>query len=77
MRQRSATFTPSREGNTHNDFAAGLRNDHIYCVTGPFNNTVYYAEVIPLSNPSLNPAPDYFRFLQQEYSFKGDLASYS
>ena len=69
-----ATFAPSREGNTYNEVAAGLRNDHIYCVTGPFNNTVYYAEVIPNSNPSSNPAPDYFRFLQQKYSFKGDLA---
>jgi hypothetical protein len=69
-----ATFTPSREGNTYNAVAGGLRNDHIYCVTGPFNNTVYYAEVIPLANPSSNPTPDYFRFLQQKYSFRGDLA---
>jgi len=69
-----ATFTPSREGNTYNAVAGGLRNDHVYCVTGPFNNTVYYAEVIPLANPSSNPAPDYFKFLQQKYSFRGDLA---
>jgi len=69
-----ATFTPSREGNTYNNVAAGLRNDHIYCVTGPFNNTVYYADVIPLANPASNPTADYFRFLQQKYSFKGDLA---
>src|SRR6478672_4415292 len=69
-----ATFTPSREGSTYNEVAGGLRNDHIYCVTGPFNNTVYYADVIPNPNPSSNPAPDYFRFLQQKYSFKGDLA---
>src|SRR5689334_1978219 len=69
-----ATFAPSREGNTYNNVAAGLRNDHIYCVTGPFNNTVYYADVIPNPNPSSNPAPDYFRFLQQKYSFKGELA---
>jgi len=69
-----ATFTPSREGNTYNAVAGGLRNDHIYCVTGPFNNTVYYADVIPLANPSSNPAPDYFKFLQQKYSFRGDLA---
>lgn len=69
-----ATFTPSREGNTYNAVAAGLRNDHVYCVTGSFNNTVYYAEVIPLANPSSNPTPDYFRFLQQKYSFRGDLA---
>ena len=69
-----ATFSPSREGNTYNEVAGGLRNDHIYCVTGPFNNTVYYADVIPNSNPSSNPAPDYFKFVQQKYSFKGDLA---
>ena len=69
-----ATFTPSREGSTYNAVAGGLRNDHIYCVTGPFNNTIYYADVIPNANPSSNPAPDYFRFLQQEYSFRGDLA---
>jgi hypothetical protein len=69
-----ATFTSSREGNTYNAVAGGLRNDHVYCVTGPFNNTVYYAEVIPLANPSSNPAPDYFKFLQQKYSFRGDLA---
>src|SRR5690242_5739521 len=69
-----ATFSPSREGNTYNAVAAGLRNDHIYCVTGPFNSTVYYAEVVPLANPSSNPTPDYFKFLQQKYSFKGDLA---
>jgi len=68
------TSTPSREGSTYNAVAGGLRNDHIYCVTGPFNNTVYYAEVIPLANPSSNPTPDYFRFLQQKYSFRGDLA---
>lgn len=69
-----ATFSPSREGNTYNNVAAGLRNDHIYCVTGPFNNTVYYADVIANPNPSSNPAPDYFKFLQQKYSFRGDLA---
>jgi hypothetical protein len=69
-----ATFATSREGSTYNTVAGGLRNDHIYCVTGPFNNTVYYANVIPNPNPSSNPAPDYFRFLQQKYSFKGDLA---
>src|ERR1041385_3803205 len=69
-----ATFTSSREGKTYNAVAGGLRNDHVYCVTGPFNNTVYYAEVIPLANPSSNPAPDYFKFLQQKYSFRGDLA---
>jgi hypothetical protein len=69
-----ATFSSSREGNTYNAVAAGLRNDHIYCVTGSFNNTVYYADVIPNPNPSSNPAPDYFKFLQQKYSFKGDLA---
>jgi len=69
-----ATFSPSREGNTYNDVAGGLRNDHIYCVTGPFNNTVYYADVVTNSNPSSNPAPDYFRYLQQRYSFRGDLA---
>lgn len=69
-----ATFSPSREGSTYNDVAAGLRNDHIYCVTGPFNNTVYYADLIPNPNSSSNPAPDYFRFLQQKYSFRGELA---
>src|ERR1041385_1839952 len=69
-----ATFASSREGNIYNAVAAGLRNDHVYCVTGPFNNTVYYAEVIPLANPSFNPAPDYFKFLRQKYSFKGALA---
>lgn len=69
-----ATFSPSREGNTYNAVAGGLRNDHIYCVTAAFNNTVYYADVILNPNPSSNPAPDYFKFLQQKYSFKGDLA---
>src|SRR5690349_5793128 len=69
-----ATFSPSREGGTYNAVAGGLRNDHVYCVTGPFNQTVYYTDVIPLANPSSNPAPDYFRFLQQKYSFRGDLA---
>src|ERR1043166_4268204 len=69
-----ATFAQSREGNTYNDVAGALRNDHIYCVTGPFNNTVYYADVVTNSNPSSNPAPDYFKFLQQKYSFRGDLA---
>src|ERR1051325_6379034 len=37
-----ATFSPSREGNTYNQAAAELQNDHIYCVTGAFNTTVYY-----------------------------------
>src|ERR1043166_8559198 len=69
-----ATFAQSREGNTYNDVAGALRNDHIYCVTGPFNNTVYYADVVTNSNPSSNPAPDYFKYLQQKYSFRGDLA---
>lgn len=69
-----ATFSPSREGDAYNAVAGGLRNDHIYCVTGLFNNTLYYADVIPLANPSSNPAPDYFKYLQQRYSFRGDLA---
>jgi hypothetical protein len=69
-----ATFTPSREGNTYNQFAGALRSDHIYCVTGTFNNTVYYADVIANPNPSSNPTPDYFKFLQQKYSYRGDLA---
>src|ERR1043165_5639826 len=69
-----ATFSPSREGNTYNQAAAELQNDHIYCVTGAFNNTVYYADVVTHSNPSSNPAPDYFKYLQQKYSFRGDLA---
>src|ERR1051326_6133319 len=69
-----ATFSPSREGNTYNAAAAGLRTDHIYCVSGSFNNTVYYADVIANPNPSSNPTPDYFKFLQQKYSFRGDLA---
>jgi hypothetical protein len=49
----------------------GLPADHIYCVTGSSNNTIYYTEPIRMTNPSYNPSVDYFRFLQQKYSFKG------
>jgi hypothetical protein len=50
----------------------GLPPDHMYCVTDSFNNKVYYAEPIALTNPSHNPSAEYFRFLQQKYSFKGN-----
>ena len=51
---------------------SGLLPDHRYCATDTFNNTVYYAELIKVTNPSSNPSSDYFRFLQQKYSFKGN-----
>jgi hypothetical protein len=62
--------TPGGQG-AYVDVEGGLRPDHIYCVSDAFNNTVYYAEPIALTNPSINPSRDYFRFLQQKYAFKG------
>jgi hypothetical protein len=53
------------------DVEGGLPADHIYCVTGSSNNTIYYADPIRVTNPSYSPSVDYFRFLQQKYSFKG------
>ena len=63
--------TPGGQG-SYVDVEGGLRPDHMYCVSDTFNNTVYYAEPITLTNPSINPSRDYFRFLQQKYSFKGN-----
>ena len=54
----------------------GLPPDHMYCVSDTFNNTVYYAEPIALTNPANNPSSDYFKFLQQKYSFKGNFRCY-
>src|SRR5215470_11906262 len=63
--------TPGGQG-AYVDVEGGLRPDHMYCVTDTFNNTVYFADLIKLTNPSINPSSDYFRFLQQRYSFKGN-----
>jgi hypothetical protein len=66
-----ASFSPHQNGDYVN-VEGGLPPDHMYCVTDTFNNTVYYADLIKLTNPSINPSRDYFRFLQQKYSFKGN-----
>ena len=68
----TASFnTRPREQGAYVNVEGGLPPDHIYCVTGSFNNTVYYAEPIRVTNPSDNPSVSYFRFLQQKYLFKG------
>ena len=68
---KAALDAPKGQGDYVN-VEGGLPPDHMYCVTDTFNNTVYYAEPIALTNPSINPSADYFRFLQQKYSFKGN-----
>ena len=68
---KAALDAPKGQGDYVN-VEGGLPPDHMYCVTDSFNNTVYYAEPIALTNPSNNPSSDYFRFLQQKYSFKGN-----
>lgn len=67
-----AAFNAPRGQGDYVNVEGGLPPDHIYCVTDTFNNTVYYAEPIAWTNPSNNPSSDYFRFLQQKYSFKGN-----
>lgn len=67
-----ASFNTPRAQGAYVDTEGGLPDDHIYCISEPFNNTVYYAESIALANPSHNPSIGYFRFLQQKYSFKGN-----
>ncbi|HEY6244242.1 MAG TPA: hypothetical protein VIX17_09860 [Pyrinomonadaceae bacterium] len=69
----NASFSTTRTDNPWVDAEGGLPSDHIYCVAGPFNNTIYYAEPIALTNPSNNPTPGYAKFLQQKYSVKGNL----
>jgi hypothetical protein len=68
---KASFSTPTAQG-AYIDVEGGLPADHIYCIAGPSNNTIYYAEPIALTNPSLNPSIGYFKFLQQKYSFKGD-----
>lgn len=46
-------------------------NDHIYCISDTFQNTVYYAEPMKMADPSRNPSVPYFRMLLQKYGFKG------
>ena len=67
-----AAFNAPRGQGDYVNVEGGLPPDHMYCVTDAFNNTVYYADLIKLTNPSINPSSDYFRFLQQKYSFKGN-----
>jgi len=67
-----ASFNAPRGQGDYVNVEGGLPPDHMYCVTETFNNTVYYADLIKLTNPSINPSSDYFRFLQQKYSFKGN-----
>ena len=68
-----ASFNTSGNGKgAYVNVEGGLPPDHMYCVTETFNNTVYYADLLKLTNPSINPSSDYFRFLQQKYSFKGN-----
>jgi len=67
-----AAFNAPRGQGDYVNVEGGLPPDHMYCVTETFNNTVYYADIIKLINPSINPSRDYFRFLQQKYSFKGN-----
>jgi hypothetical protein len=67
-----ASLTTARGQGDYVNVEGGLPPDHMYCVTDRFNNTVYYADVIKLTNPSINPSSNYFRFLQQKYSFKGN-----
>ena len=67
-----ASFNAPRGQGDYVNVEGGLPPDHMYCVTDTFNNTVYYADLIKLTNPSINPSRDYFRFLQQKYSFKGN-----
>jgi hypothetical protein len=68
---KASLNTPRGDSNYVN-VEGGLPPDHMYCVSDTFNNTVYYADIIKLTNPSVNPSSDYFRFLQQKYSFKGN-----
>ena len=68
-----ASFSTTRTDNPWVDVEGGLPPDHIYCVAGPFNNTIYYAEPVILTNPSSNPTPRYSKFLQQKYSTRGNL----
>jgi hypothetical protein len=67
-----ASFNAPRGQGDYVNVEGGLPPDHMYCVTDTFNNTVYYADLIKLTNPSINPSRDYFRFLQQKYSYKGN-----
>jgi hypothetical protein len=67
-----AAFDAPKGQNDYVNVEGGLPPDHMYCVSDTFNNTVYYAEPIKLTNPSNNPSTDYFRFLQQKYAFKGN-----
>lgn len=69
-----ASFNRPRKDDRWVDVEGGLHPDHVYCVAGPFNNTIYYAEPTALTDPSTNPTVGYFKFLQQKYSFKGDAA---
>jgi len=67
-----ASFDAPRGQGDYVNVEGGLPPDHMYCVSDNFNNTVYYAEPIALTSPSNNPSSDYFGFLQQKYSFKGN-----
>ena len=68
---KASLNTPGGQG-AYVNVEGGLPPDHMYCVTDTFNSSVYYADLIKLTNPSINPSSDYFRFLQQKYSFKGN-----
>ena len=69
-----ASFDALRTQGDYVNVEGGLPADHIYCVTDSFNNKVYYTEPIAWTNPSDNPSVRYFRFLQQKYSYKGNIA---
>jgi len=59
------------------DTEGGLPDDHFYCVAGPANNTIYYADVIPLPTPTNVASVAYLRFLQQNYAFQGEYTCYT
>ena len=55
------------------DIEGGLPEDHIYCLTDTFQNTVYYTGPFPKNtNDTSNWSIGFFKYLQQKYSFRGD-----
>lgn len=69
-----ASFDAQRIHGEYINVEGGLPPNHIYCITDTFNNKVYYTEPILRTNPSDNPSVRYFRFLQQKYSYKGNIS---
>lgn len=67
----NASFDPKSDP-TYTDVEDRRPNDHLYCVSDSFQNTVYYAEPIRFTNPDTNtPSVAFFNMLQQKYGFKG------